>query len=110
MDRDLARRERRHIRRWGSRIGIGALVGIGLGAIGGAIWGATAFRPGSMAMWSVAIAGAIFLGLIGAFVGGMSGLESPDPQMEPSQVEEPMEDPGGLTRSERPAGDAPPPR
>jgi hypothetical protein len=110
MDRDLERRERRHIRRWGSRIAIGALVGAGLGAVGGAIWGAIAFRPGSTAMWSVAIGTAIFLCLIGGFVGGMSGLESPDPHMEPSQFDEPTQEPEGLTRPERPSGDAPPPR
>jgi len=110
MDRDLERRERRHIRRWASRISIGALVGAGVGAVGGAVWGAIAFRPGSMAMWSVAIASAIFLSLMGALVGGMSGLESPDPRMEPSQFDEPTQEPPGLTRPERPPGDAPPPR
>ena len=61
-------------------------------------------------MWAIAIAGAIFLGVIGAFVGGMSGLESPDPQMEPSQFDEPTRQPEGLSRPERAGGDAPPPR
>ena len=53
-------------------------MGAVLGVIGGVIWGAIAFRPGAPAMWAVAIATAIFLGVVGAFVGGMSGLESPD--------------------------------
>ena len=110
MDRDLEGRERRHIRRWASRVSIGALVGAGVGAVGGAVWGAIVFRPGSMAMWSVIIASAIFLSLIGALVGGMSGLESPDPRMEPSQFDEPTQEPEGLTRPERPPGDALPPR
>ena len=82
-------------------------MGAVLGVIGGVIWGAIAFRPGAPAMWAVAIATAIFLGVVGAFVGGMSGLESPDPQMEPSQFDEPTHQPDGLTRPERASGDAP---
>ena len=85
-------------------------MGAVLGVIGGVIWGAIAFRPGAPAMWAVAIATAIFLGVVGAFVGGMSGLESPDPHMEPSQFDEPTHQPDGLTRPERASGDAPPPR
>jgi hypothetical protein len=110
MDQDLERRERRHLRRLGSRIAIGALVGAGLGVIGGLIWGAIAFRPGASGMWAVAIASAIFLGVVGAFVGGMSGLESPDPDMEPSQFDEPTRQPDGLTRPEQSGSDAAPPR
>ena len=88
----------------------GASAGAVVGALGGGIWGMIAFRPGSTAMWSIALAGAIFLALVGALVGGMSGLESPDPRKEPSQFEEPTRQPRGMTRSERPSDDAPPPR
>ena len=79
-------------------------------ALAGGVFGMIAFRPGSTAMWSIVLAGAIFFALVGALVGGMSGLESPDPRTEPSQFEDPARQPPGMTRSERPSDDAPPPR
>ena len=94
-------RERRHARRWVSRIAIGGVVGLVVGLIAGSIWGSIAYRAGSFSMWSVVAACAIFLGLLGMFVGGLAGLESPDPGHEPTQVDEPLREPGHLTGPER---------
>jgi hypothetical protein len=99
-----AGRERRHARRWLTRIGLGAAIGGSLGLVLGLIWGSVAYRAGSLAMWAVVAACAIFLGILGAFVGGLSGLESPDPGNEPSQVDEPLEEPRDLTGRERGSG------
>jgi hypothetical protein len=96
-----AGREQRHARRWVTRIGLGAAIGGSIGLVVGLIWGSIAFRVGSPAMWAVVASCAIFLGILGAFVGGMSGLESPDPGHEPSQVDEPLEEPRDLTGRER---------
>ena len=94
-------REQRHARRWVSRIAIGGVIGFAVGVVVGAIWGSIAYRAGSFAMWAVVAACAIFLGIFGAFVGGLAGLESPDPGHEPSQVDEPLREPGELTGPER---------
>jgi hypothetical protein len=96
-----ASRERRHARRWVTRTGLGAAIGGSIGLVVGLIWGSIAYRVGSLAMWAVVASCAIFLGILGAFVGGMSGLESPDPGHEPSQVDEPLEEPRDLTGRER---------
>lgn len=96
--------EHRHARRWVTRIGLGAAIGGSLGFVLGLIWGSIAYRVGSPAMWAVVGACAIFLGVLGGFVGGMSGLESPDPGHEPSQVDEPLEEPRDLTGRERGSG------
>jgi hypothetical protein len=99
-----ASRERRHARRWVTRTGLGAAIGGSIGLVVGLIWGSIAYRVGSLAMWAVVASCAIFLGILGAFVGGMSGLESPDPGREPSQVDEPLGEPGDLTGPERGSG------
>ncbi len=102
-----AGREGRHARRWVTRIGLGAAIGGAIGLVVGLIWGSIAYRTGSLAMWAVAGGCAIFLGILGAFIGGMSGLESPDPGREPSQVGEPLEEPRDLTGPERGKGATP---
>ena len=99
-----AGRERRHARRWVRRIGLGAAIGGSIGLLVGLTWGSIAYRAGSLAMWTVVASCAIFLGILGAFVGGISGLESPDPGHEPSQVNEPLEEPHDLTGRERGSG------
>jgi len=63
-----------------------------------------------MAMWLAVIAAAIFFGAVGALVGGMSSLESPDPGTEPSQFKDPVREPPGLTQTEDPARKSEPPR
>lgn len=90
-----------------TRIGLGAAIGGSIGLVLGLIWGLIAYRAGSFAMWAVVIACLFFLGILGAFVGGMSGLESPDPGREPSQVDEPLEEPRDLTGRERESGTTP---
>lgn len=88
--------QQRHARRWAGRIGLGAAVGAGLGLLAGLIWGSIAYRAGSTGMWLVVLVCVMFLGLLGAIVGGMSGLESTDPGREPSQRAEPLADPEGV--------------
>jgi hypothetical protein len=102
MNRDLLRRERRHVRRWMSRTAIGGLCGAAFGALSGGVIGSIPYRAGSLAMWLAVIAAAIFFGAVGALVGGMSSLESPDPGTEPSQFDDPVREPGGLTQTEEP--------
>jgi hypothetical protein len=98
-------RQERQARRWAGRIGVGAAIGAGIGLVAGLIWGAIAYG-GSFAMWMVVIGCVLFLGLLGAFVGGLSGLESTDPGREPSQREEPLAGPDELIGPERGSGTA----
>jgi hypothetical protein len=99
-------RQERQARRWTGRIGLGAALGAGVGLVVGLVWGAIAYRAGSFAMWTVVIGCVLFLGVLGAFVGGLSGLESTDPGREPSQREEPLTGPDELMGPERGSGSA----
>ncbi len=110
MRSDLQRRDRTHERRWLYRLGIGAGLGAILGAMMGTTWGLMVYRPGSLAMWGVLLASTMFLSGVGALAGGMSGLESPDPGKEPSQYDDPVREPSGLTRVEEPSEESPPAR
>jgi hypothetical protein len=77
--------------------GVGAVVGIAVGLIVGAI----AFqRSGAIA--ASALAGAIGLGVLGAFWGVLGSLESPEPGNEPGDVDEPLRDVHELTGEQRP--------
>lgn len=67
---------------------LGCVLGLVLGLFAGVVW----FGSSSAAIACV-VSGVIGLGGLGAFIGGMAGLESPDPTNEPSQTEEPMSDP-----------------
>jgi len=80
------------------------------GAAGGAVIGSVPYRVGSFAIWLAVIAAAIFFGAVGALVGGMSSLESPDPGAEPSQFDDPVHEPAGLTQTEEPPRRSEPPR
>jgi hypothetical protein len=101
---DAMDRQQRQARRWTGRIGLGAAIGAGIGLVVGLIWGGLAYRTGSLAMWAVVIASVLFLGVLGAFTGGLSGLESTDPGHEPSQREEPLAGPDELMGPERGTG------
>jgi hypothetical protein len=83
-------REHREGGRVGRRLAAGALVGGSLGALVGAVIGVlgTSGTTG-IALW--AVAGALFLGGVGAFVAGLSGLRSAAPDHRPT----PREPPGG---------------
>ena len=70
------------------------------GAIAGAIIGAVVWQRLG-AILASALFGAIGIGMLGAFMGGMASLESPDPGQEPSEREHPLEEPE-LTSEERP--------
>jgi hypothetical protein len=91
-------------KRLGKRLIGGLLVGVALGIGIGIVVGSTVYRAGSSAMWAVIIAAAVFAGTIGAFLGGMASLESPDPGLEPSQFDDPLKDPQGLISEEHDEG------
>jgi hypothetical protein len=71
---DVGRRAGRHL--W-----LGAVVGVVAGALVGWLIGSIAFE-GSRAIWGSVVAGAIFIGGVGAFIGGISSLEPPRPGRE----------------------------
>ena len=93
------KRTRRFRRRLSVRLIGGVLLGAALLFGIGFIVGSLAFR--TSVAWGIAIGTAVFGGVAGALIGGMSSLESPDPGLEPSQFEHPVSDPEGLTREER---------
>src|SRR5919106_4020825 len=111
QDPKIERGERQHTARsarslsWGAVLGVivGAAVGLGAGA---------AFLEG-VGVWAVALAVSVAGALLGAFWGGMSSLESPDPGAEPSETEHPIRDVSPLTHEEgegERGNDAPDPR
>jgi hypothetical protein len=77
------RRSTRTGRRAASRILLGLAAGAVTGALLGWAIGALAFGGGSRGMWASVVAGAIFLGGIGAFWGGLSGLGPPEVENDP---------------------------
>jgi hypothetical protein len=96
--RDL---EARHGARLRTRLVLGGLAGCLLGAIVGFVVGIGAFSSPA-AIFGSLLAGVIGLGGIGAFWGGMSALESPDPTREPLQSEEPLAEPSTRREGEPP--------
>ena len=105
-------------RRAGRRLWLGAVAGIVAGALVGWLIGSIAFE-GARATWGSVVAGAIFIGGVGAFIAGISSLEPPRPGRELSSsaadplsnagpkgsddadalvVEEPLDRPQGSTR------------
>ena len=101
-ERDL---ETRHGARLKTRLVLGGLAGCLLGAIVGFIVGIAAFTSPA-AIFASLLAGVIGLGGIGAFWGGMSALESPDPAREPLQSEEPLAEPPTRVEGEPPRSEA----
>jgi hypothetical protein len=93
------RREERAVSRWGGGIVLGLVIGAAIGAVVGLLFGSMAF-DGGRALWASAVGGAIFGGLAGAFIGGMSRLEDAPPGQEPGVRERPLRRPG-LTHDER---------
>jgi hypothetical protein len=71
---DVGRRAGRHL--W-----LGTVVGIVAGALIGWLIGSIAFE-GARAIWGSVVASAIFMGGVGAFIGGISSLEPPRPGRE----------------------------
>ena len=68
-------------RRAGRHLWLGAVAGIVAGALIGWLIGSIAFE-GARAIWGSMVAGAIFMGGVGAFIGGISSLEPPRPGRE----------------------------
>jgi len=94
-----APREERAVNRWGAGLLLGLVIGAAIGAAVGSLFGSIAF-DGGRALWTSAIGGAIFGGVAGAFIGGMSKLEDPPPGLEPGVREQPLQRPG-LTHDEQ---------
>ncbi|HEX6844424.1 MAG TPA: hypothetical protein VF235_04835 [Actinomycetota bacterium] len=88
-----------------TRLALGALIGCVVGAIVGLVVGVVAFRSPAAILASF-LAGVIGLGGIGAFWGGMSALESPDPSREPLQSAEPLAEPPTRVEGEPPQAEA----
>ena len=93
------RREERAVSRWRGGIALGLIIGAAIGVAAGLVVGSIAF-DGGRALWVSAACGAIFCGLVGAFIGGMSRLEDPPPGQEPGVRERPLDRPG-LTHDEQ---------
>jgi hypothetical protein len=93
---DVGRRAGRHL--W-----LGAVVGIVAGALVGWLIGSVAFE-GDRAIWGSVVAGAIFMGGVGAFIGGISSLEAPRPGRElSSSAADPVSNPAPKGREDRDA-------
>ena len=91
-------REHREGSRIGRRLAAGALIGGALGALIGGLIGVVGTSGIGIALWTVA--GAVFLGGVGAFVVGLSGLRSAEPDHRPTRTE-----PAGGTALEVQAGE-----
>lgn len=85
MTRSPEQREQAFGRRLRRHVTLGFSAGGVLGAGAGLVIGLAVFEAWSVAMWGFVIAGAVFGALIAAFIGGMSGLESPRPGQEPGE-------------------------
>jgi hypothetical protein len=98
QDPNVERGEQRHTARSARSLSWGAVLGaIGGGAIG--LGAGAAFLEGA-GVWAAGLALSIAGALLGAFWGGMSSLESPDPGAEPSETEHPVRDVTTLTHEE----------
>jgi hypothetical protein len=105
-------------RRAGRHLWLGAIAGTVVGALVGLVIGSIAFES-ARAIWGSIAAGAIFIGGVSTFIGGISSLEPPrpgrelssgstDPASKPHQegtddadplvVEEPIQPPEGASR------------
>jgi len=91
-------REDRAVGRWGSGVVLGLIIGAVVGAAAGLVFGAVAFT-GGRALAASALGGAIFGGVAGAFIGGMTALDDPPPGEEPGVRDRPIGRPG-LTHDE----------
>jgi len=83
----------REERTWGriqGRLLRGLVIGAIAGTLIGLVLGAIVFK-GFGAIVGAGVAGLVGLGGLGAFWGVLSGLESPDPGHEPSEVERPLD-------------------
>lgn len=95
-----AERDARHRRRLSTRIPLGAAIGAAAGAAFGGILGAIAFASTAGILGS-ALTGALALGTLGGFWGGMASLETTDVGAEPSGEGEPLGTDGVATERER---------
>lgn len=96
--------DERHIKRTGKRTVVGGAIGFVVGLTIGVAAGIINFEAfGAIA--ACGLAGAIAGLAIGAFTGGMSGLESPAPGHEPSETARPLRDVTKLTSEEGKGGE-----
>ena len=94
------RREERAVSRWGGGIVLGLIIGAVIGAAVGLVFRSHSAAAARCGRRRSAVGGAIFGGIAGAFIGGMSRLEDPPPGQEPGVRERPLHRPG-LTHDEQ---------
>ena len=97
--REMAAQTRLH-KRLGFRLFVGGLIGGLVGLALGAVLGVILFERGG-AIWTAALAGALFGFIVGMLVLGYSSLESPDPGEEPSDTSRPIADRPEAIREEQ---------
>ena len=76
-----------------------------IGVVVGLLVGSVAFQVGGLGFVMVLVGCVIFATAVALLVASYSSLESPDPGLEPSQVERPIADRPGATRPEAEAPD-----
>jgi cation transporter-like permease len=82
------------------RLLIAAVAGPVIGVVVGLLVGSVAFQVGGLGFVMVLVGCVIFTTAVALLVASYSSLESPDPGAEPSQVERPIADRPGATRTE----------
>ena len=87
------------------RLVVASVAGPAIGVVVGIVVGSVAFRVGGLGFVMVLVGCVIFATAVALLVASYSSLESPDPGAEPSQVERPIADRPGATRSEAEARD-----
>lgn len=87
------------------RLLIAAVVGPTIGVVVGVLVGSLAFHVGGLGFVMVLVGCIIFATAVALLIASYSSLESPDPGLEPSQVERPIADRPGATRTEAEARD-----
>jgi cation transporter-like permease len=87
------------------RLLVAAVAGPIIGVVVGLLVGSVAFQVGGLGFVMVLVGCVIFATAVALLVASYSSLESPDPGLEPSQVERPVADRPGPTRPEAEAPD-----
>jgi len=87
------------------RLLVAAVAGPVIGVVVGLLVGSVAFQVGGLGFVMVLVGCIIFATAVALLVASYSSLESPDPGLEPSQVQRPIADRPGATRVEAEARD-----
>ena len=82
------------------RLLVASVAGPVIGVVMGVLLGSVAFQVGGLGFVMVLVGCIIFATAVALLIASYSSLESPDPGLEPSQVERPIADRPGATRPE----------